>query len=679
MTRSIRYLAWVAGGLVALFIVAAAALFIFFDPNDFREEISSSVKKQTGRDLLIEGDISLDIFPWLAVEVGSTTLGNAPGFGDEPMASFDKASLGVRVIPLILRREVVVGAADIEGLSLNLAVNKRGISNWADLVSESDGGETESASGSTSGIDINSIEIVSASLRYVDEEAGSVIVLDGVNLKLGQLKSDGSPVPVDAELSFDIQPSGLKGQLSLDTRLGFNADGGLLQLNALSVDGVIEGLASIPTRMSLKTDAIEVSTRESRVSAQPVELSMLDMNLTVNVQPFSYEGEVTPKATIAVDAFSPRSVMQLFDVAPPETADPVALSRLIIDATAELTGSAIELTDIVVKLDDTSLTGVVSIPRTESGFYQFDLAGDAIELARYMAPVTESDATERSEAVAVEIPTDLIKPLNARGKISLKTASLGNIVFENINLGLNSSKGKMRIFPISSDLFDGTYKGDVRIDVSGNTPRLSFDEKIAGVDLAKIAKAMFDQSNITGLIDGSFTLSGVGKDTVALQKTLSGNMVLQLKDGAYEGTDVWYELRKARALLKGEAPPEPKLPAKTEFSSVRVSGVVKNGIMQSDDLLAELPFMRLTGRGRVDIPAAMVDYQMTARVLERPELLHDATPEEIEEFTEVEIPLKVSGPLASPKIEPDLEKLLMDRVEEEIKDKLKDKLKGLFD
>jgi AsmA protein len=672
-------LAWVAGGLVALFIVAAAALFIFFDPNDFREEISSSVKKQTGRDLLIEGDISLDIFPWLAVEVGSTTLGNAPGFGDEPMASFDKASLGVRVIPLILRREVVVGAADIEGLSLNLAVNKRGISNWADLVSESDGGETESASGSTSGIDINSIEIVSASLRYVDEEAGSVIVLDGVNLKLGQLKSDGSPVPVDAELSFDIQPSGLKGQLSLDTRLGFNADGGLLQLNALSVDGVIEGLASIPTRMSLKTDAIEVSTRESRVSAQPVELTMLDMNLTVNVQPFSYEGEVTPKATIAVDAFSPRSVMQLFDVAPPETADPVALSRLIIDATAELTGSAIELTDIVVKLDDTSLTGVVSIPRTESGFYQFDLAGDAIELARYMAPVSESDATERSEAVAVEIPTDLIKPLNARGKISLKTASLGNIVFENINLGLNSSKGKMRIFPISSDLFDGTYKGDVRIDVSGNTPRLSFDEKIAGVDLAKIAKAMFDQSNITGLIDGSFTLSGVGKDTVALQKTLSGNMVLQLKDGAYEGTDVWYELRKARALLKGEAPPEPKLPAKTEFSSVRVSGVVKNGIMQSDDLLAELPFMRLTGRGRVDIPAAMVDYQMTARVLERPELLHDATPEEIEEFTEVEIPLKVSGPLASPKIEPDLEKLLMDRVEEEIKDKLKDKLKGLFD
>lgn len=679
MTRSIKYLVWVAGGLAAIFILAAAALFLFFDPNDFREEISSSVKKQTGRDLLIEGEISLDIFPWLAVEVGSTRLGNAPGFGDEPMASFDKASLGVRLMPLILQQEVMIGAADIVGLSLNLAVNNRGVSNWSDLVSEDSGDDADAEAGSAGAIDINSVNIVDASLRYADEKSGDVIALDGVNLKLGQLKSDGSPVPVAAEVSFDVQPSGLKGQISLDTRLGFDSDSGLMQLNALSVDGVVEGLASIPTRINLQTDAIEVATNEARVSMQPIELSMLDMNVALDVQPFSYDGEITPKATIAVDAFSPRSVMQLFDVVPPETADPVALSRLIVDATAQLTGSAIELTDIVIKLDDTSFTGALSVPRTESGFYTFNLVGDAIELARYMAPASESDVAEDAEAVAVEIPADLIRPLNARGEIKLGTASLGNIVFQNIDLGLNSSKGKMRIFPISSELFGGTYKGDVRIDVSADTPTLSFNEKIAGVDLAQIAKAMFDQDNVTGLIDGSFALSGRGNDTVAMQKNLSGTMALELRDGAYEGTDVWHELRKARALLKGETPPQPKLPAKTEFSSVRVTGVVTDGIMRSDDLFAELPFMQLTGGGKVDIPAATVDYSLTARVLERPELLHGATPEEIDEFTEAEIPLRISGPMASPKIEPDLEKLLMDKVEDEIKDKLKDKLKGLFD
>ncbi len=215
--------------------------------------------------------------------------------------------------------------------------------------------------------------------------------------------------------------------------------------------------------------------------------------------------------------------------------------------------------------------------------------------------------------------------------------------------------------------------------MSGEIPTLSLNEKIAGVDLAKLAKAMFDQDNVTGVIDGSFTLAGRGNDMAAIQRSLSGNMSLKLKDGTYKGTDIWYEIRRARALVKAEPPPEPVLPAKTEFSAVRMSGVVTDGVMRSNDLFAELPFMQLTGGGQVDIPAATVDYSLTARILERPEFLHEATAEELDEFTEAVIPLKITGPLASPSIKPDLERLLKNRVEEEIKDKLKDKLKGLFD
>jgi AsmA protein len=296
-----------------------------------------------------------------------------------------------------------------------------------------------------------------------------------------------------------------------------------------------------------------------------------------------------------------------------------------------------------------------------------------------MEPTNDTDRVENAAAVPVEIPVDLIKPLNARGKLKLSHASLGNIVFEDVELGLNSSNGKMRLFPISSQLFGGAYRGDVRIDVSGTTPVLSLNEKIESVDLALLAKALFDQDNITGGIDGSFALTGSGENMAAIQRDLAGSMSLELNDGTYTGTDVWYEIRRARALLKGEQPPEPVLPAKTEFSTMRMTGVVADGIMRSDDLFAELPFMQVTGGGMVDIPAGTVDYGMIARILERPEFLRDATAEELDEFTEAEIPLKVTGPLASPKIQPDLEELLKQQVEDEIKDLLKDKLKGLFD
>ena len=60
MGQVFKILLWVVGGFATLFILAAVALYVFFDPNDFREEISNSVHNQTGRELTIEGDISLD-------------------------------------------------------------------------------------------------------------------------------------------------------------------------------------------------------------------------------------------------------------------------------------------------------------------------------------------------------------------------------------------------------------------------------------------------------------------------------------------------------------------------------------------------------------------------------------------------------------------------------------------
>jgi len=679
MGRLFKVLLWVVGGFAALFVLAAVALYVFFDPNDFREEISNSVKNQTGRDLTIEGEISLDIFPWLAVEVGSASLGNAPGFGDEPMASFERASFSVQLLPVILRQEVVVGTAAIEALRLNLNVNQSGVTNWEDLVPPESNDDGDAASESGSGIDVNSIEIVDATIRYADSGSGETITINELDLKIGRLKDDGSDVPLTAAMRLDVQPTGISGVFEFDTTLAFDVKTGLLRLKDVTLGGTIEGLAEIPTTIGLRTAAVDVATNESKVSLQTVDLTALDMHIIADVEPFSYQDQITPRATIAVETFSPRSMMQLFGVQPPETADPVALSRVTIDATAEITPTAIELSNVAITMDDSSFTGTLSVPTTSTGFYRFDLAGDSIELARYMEPADDSQSSAGAAAAPIEIPADLIKPLNARGKFTLGRVTFGNIVLENVSLGLNSSNGKMRVFPISSQLFGGAYNGDVRIDVSGPIPALSLNEKIAGVDLAKLAKAMFDQDNVTGDIDGSFTLAGRGKDMVAIQRNLSGNMSLELSDGTYAGTDVWYELRRARAILKGEQPPDPELPAKTEFSTVRMSGVVSDGIMRSNDLFAELPFMQLTGGGQVDIPAGTVDYRLTARILERPEFLRDATPEELDEFTEAVIPLKISGPLESPSIQPDLEKLLQKRVEDEIKEQLKDKLKGLFD
>ena len=113
MGRLLKFFVWLVAGVVGVAVIAAVSLVLFFDPNDFRDRISAAVKESTGRDLVV-GEINLSVFPWLAVEVGRTELGNAEGFDSAEFLSFEAASLSVKIMPLILRQEVEVGTAALE-------------------------------------------------------------------------------------------------------------------------------------------------------------------------------------------------------------------------------------------------------------------------------------------------------------------------------------------------------------------------------------------------------------------------------------------------------------------------------------------------------------------------------------------------------------------------------------
>jgi len=121
-------------GLVLLLIIAAVALPLLIDPNDFRDEISSLVEEQTGRKLAIEGEIGFSVFPWLGIELGKMELSNAPGFGDRPFAGIERADLKIKLLPL-LRKQVEIKTVVLHGLDVNLARDKSGKTNWDDLVS----------------------------------------------------------------------------------------------------------------------------------------------------------------------------------------------------------------------------------------------------------------------------------------------------------------------------------------------------------------------------------------------------------------------------------------------------------------------------------------------------------------------------------------------------------------
>src|SRR5690606_20468171 len=125
----------------------------------------------------------------------------------------------------------------------------------------------------------------------------------------------------------------------------------------------------------------------------------------------------------------------------------------------------------------------------------------------------------------------------------------------------------------------------------------------------------------------SFKLAGSCRTRSEIRSDLDGDMAFELADGAWQGTDIRHQIRTARALFRNEPPPERRGPPRTEFTPVVGTGTVTDGLFKTGDLLAELPFLQLTGGGNVELVKGTIDYRREARVLEKPEFI-DAVSQE---------------------------------------------------
>jgi AsmA protein len=131
-----KLLKWLLGTFVVLLLVVGvgiAALVYLVDWNDFKETIQNQVKKQTGRELTIAGDLSPSVFPWAGISIGEISLANADGFGDQSFASIRGADVKVKLLPL-LKREINVRTVQLSGLQVDLQRTADGTTNWDDLL-----------------------------------------------------------------------------------------------------------------------------------------------------------------------------------------------------------------------------------------------------------------------------------------------------------------------------------------------------------------------------------------------------------------------------------------------------------------------------------------------------------------------------------------------------------------
>ncbi len=235
-----RILRWLLGftiTIVLLLIVAIIVLPKVFNPNDYREQISSLVKEKTQRDLTIEGDLQLSVFPWLGVTTGRLTLSQpnhlSDDFGGGNMLEVDAANIRLKIMPLLTsltkdKKDIQVDTIVLKQPNIELITTKAGVSSLDGLSGDETAEQTtqdeELATKAGAALIVQGVDIESARLVWDDRQTDQRYELRELNVNTGNLLSnDLADLVASGELldssTPDVLQFDLNGKAQIDVEL----------------------------------------------------------------------------------------------------------------------------------------------------------------------------------------------------------------------------------------------------------------------------------------------------------------------------------------------------------------------------------------------------------------------------------------------------------------------------
>lgn len=671
MGKALKIIGIVVGVIVVVVVVAAVALLVFVNPNDYRDQIQSVVKQQTGRNLTIAGDLHLSVFPWLGLELGKVSLGNAPGFGAEPFASVSAVDVRVRLLPL-LHKELEVGKLTLEGLQLHLQRNRQGRTNWADLAGGRPAAGAPAHPAATPGgaklaaLTVGGLDVRDAALTYSDAASGASYRIDHMNLTTGQV-APGKPADIALHMDYSAKPPDVTGTLALRMRL--TLDQALqrfgLQATRLQVTAKGPTLGVPEAQLEVQGD-IDLDMAKQTVAVRGLQLRALDVTADGELSGQHILSAPAFAGKLRVEPFNPRALLKRLGQAVPKLRDPAALGKLTVDLAFRTSPEQAALRDIKVLLDDTALTGQVAVSSFRHPAIAFNFKADAIDLDRYLPPQTSAPPSPAATtaAGATELPLAPLRTLNVDGNVTIGELTAYNLHSKNVRITIRAKDGRIRINPATAEMYQGHYDGDIGLDVTGRVPRLSMKEALKAVQVGPLLKDLMGDDKLHGTANLRADLTATGSTPDQMRKSLNGTAGFAFTNGMVKGINIARLLRDARARLKGEPVPKEQGPDTTDFTSLTGTVKVVNGVVRNDDLNAKSPLLRVDGAGTADLVKQSADYRLKVAVVGS---LQGQGGRELAELKGLTIPLRIHGPFTKPAISVELGPAFKGRLEAEKK------------
>ncbi len=714
-----------SAGLVTLFIALLAVVAFTVNPNDYKPLIVKLVQEKKERTLTLDGDIKLALFPKIGLDLGKVSLSEHKGTTE--FASVEGVKLYVAWLPL-LRKSLVVDHVSVDGIRANLARYANGTTNIDDLIKKEE--ESEQVK-----FDIEGVKITRSGINVDDQMGKHKFSLNNFSMQSGRLK-DGAPTDIALDFNAQLDHPFTKIQVQLKSGLLFELEKKHYALESLNLgikgdaagisemdftlkgdlDAKLEDSAFLSKNLKLsvtgkqgiqklnvKLDAPKFQLSKDKVSSDKLSLEaqidqpqgstkarltipamqgtgaafqIADIVLDVDGKQGdkSIKGKLTSpfKGNLEMQRFDLSKVIATFNISNPALPKGNMNLTLSGNAYADIKKQDIAL-NATTRLDDSHIQAKLGMTNFAAQALRFDVAIDQLDIDRYLPPSSKKQSAE------AEKPFDMsaLKNLNANGSIRVGTLKLSNVKSTNVRLDMQAASGKFNINPMSANLYQGSMNGTVSIHTAA-TPQFYVKQNLRGISIGPLLKDLADKDILEGKGSISLDISTTGTTVSALKRSLNGNAALDLTDGAIKGINIAGTLRNAKSklgMLKGEQSQAANPSEKTDFSELKASFIIRNGVAHNEDLAMKSPLLRLSGNGDINVGESSMNYLSKATVVGSLEGQGGA---ELAALKGLTIPVRIAGPYTSLKYTLDYNELATGAVKAKVQDELKDKLKSLF-
>ncbi|MGD9841920.1 MAG: AsmA family protein [Steroidobacteraceae bacterium] len=408
MKRTVRWGLW---GLATVFGVVLVSIIIgmlWFDPARYQQQLEQRVSTLTGRAFTIHGKLSWRLGSMVTVHVPQLRLANSSAFSiNQPFMELSQATVRIALWPL-LRRQVQLGALDVQGLHVQLQRNVAGEDNWSDLLqllNDDDGSGFKFVS-------LAGLQLHQAQFSYTDVSNDSELHLSTVTMQLGLFGYEQS-TPVSLQGLLSVTPE-LQINTQLSSVLQVAADASKLSANdtQVALHLIRSGTPMPPLLASVKQVSWDRLTDQLHI--QGTELTTVAAQLTTEVTIRQLMTAPLLAATIDVTVPQLQELARQWHMTLPVTKDPTVLNAASAHLQLDTTSRAGQMKISRLQLDDTRYQGEFTWSYPDHPTLTFNLHADRLDLDRYLAPV--------KDAPPQAVPLQWLQQLQARGSLTINDA-----------------------------------------------------------------------------------------------------------------------------------------------------------------------------------------------------------------------------------------------------------------